>query len=115
MVADLCHFRVFAPKGEKRKHQNMSFCHYFAFWGTKTRNMLILNNDILTGEGMKISLLKISCRRVEIFSGVALCLSCLRVFASKREGRSNDKKTCFRVFAFLGEDTKTRNGINQPP
>ena len=31
------------------------------------------------------------------------------------ESRNNDKKACFRVFAFRGEDTKTRNDTNQPP
>ena len=64
-----------------RRHENTKYARW--------------NNDILTGEGTKISLLKISCRRVEIFRVVALCLSCLRVFTSKREGRNNDKKTCF--------------------
>ena len=119
MVADLCHF-VFSclhPERRKAKTRKHVFLSLFRLSGRRHENTKYArrNNDILTGEGTKISLLKISCRRVEIFRVVALCLSCLRVFASKHEGRSNDKKTCFRVIAFRGEDTKTRNSVNQPP
>ena len=76
-------FRVFAPKGEKQRQENMSFCRYFDFrlLGRRHENTKYSrrNNYILTGgEGTKISLLKISCRPVEIVRVVALCLSCIR-------------------------------------
>ena len=73
-------FRVFVLKDERRRHENMYFFRYFDFRGEDTKYAR-RNNDILTGEGTKISLLKISCRRVEIFRVVALCLLCLRVFS----------------------------------
>ena len=76
-------FRAFTPKGERRRHENMSCCRYFDFRLSRRRHentkYARRNNDILTGEGTKISLLKISCRRVEIFRVVAICLSCLRL------------------------------------
>ena len=99
-------FRVFVysprkAKGENTKHVFLSLFQLSTF-GTKTRNFLCL---------------KFRVGGVEIFRVVALCLSCLRIFASKCKGRSNDKRHVFvsSPFAFRGEDTKTRNGINQPP
>ena len=109
MVTDLYHFVSFEAKA-----RNMSFCSYFNFRGKDTKYAR-RNNNILAGGGTKIFLLKISCWRVEIFRVVALCLLCLLVFAWKHEGRSNNKKTCFHIFAFRGKDIKTQNGINQPP
>ena len=105
---------------EVTKTKHVFFCRYFDFRlsGRRHENTKYSrrNNDILTGEGTKISLLKISCRRMEI-SCCRPCLSCFRVFASKREVEVTTKRHVFvsSLFAFRGEDTKTRNGINQPP
>ena len=78
MVADLYHFLFFLSlfRLSGQRHENSKYARR--------------NNVILTGEGTKISLLKISCRLVEIFRVVALCLSCLCVFAPKRESQNND-------------------------
>ena len=91
LIYAISFLRVIAPKGERRRHENMSFCRYFAGRRQEKTKYAKRSNDILTGEGTKIPLLKISCRRVEIFSVVAL-------FVSKREGRSNEKR---HVFVFL--------------
>ena len=84
-------FSPFDFSPERQKHETCLFVviSTFDLQGEDTKYTR-RNNDILTGEGMKISLLKISCQRVEIFCVIALYC---RVFALKREGRSNDKKT----------------------
>ena len=95
MMADLWHFvfPCFLPERWKAKTQKHVFLSLFRLSGRRheNKNYARRNKDILSGEGTKISLMKISCRWVDIVRVVALSLLCLRVFISKCEGRNNDK------------------------
>ena len=106
MVADLCHFMFscLRPERQKAKTRKHVFLSLFGLSGRRHENTKYArrNNNILTGEGTKMSLLNVSRRRVEIFRVVALYC----VFTLKREGRNNDKKTCFVFSPFA---PKTQN------
>ena len=66
-------FRVFAPKGERRRHENMSFCRYFEAKTRRhdkqrattrkisTRQHEIFNKEIFVPSPVKMSLFRLAC------------------------------------------------------
>ena len=116
MVADSCQFVFSCLRPDRRRLENMSFCHYFDLRVLRRRH----------GK-QRATTRKISTRRHEIFnkeifvpSPVKMSLFRLAYFVSsprKSKAKITTKRHVFvsSPFAFRDKDTKTRNGINQPP
>ena len=91
--------RVFAPKGKRRRHENMSFCHYFDLRVSRRRHEDTTNkgrqHERFLPADTKFSTKKFSCLHLLKCRYFAQHISCLRF-----KSRNNDKKAHLRVFAF---------------
>ena len=110
MVADLCHF-VFSPrkaKGEDTKTCLFVVTSTFAFRGEDTKTRQTKGDNTKDFYQPIWNFQQRNFRAFAYFRLAYFVSSCLRA-----ESRNNDKKTSH--FAVRDEDTKIRNGINQPP